>query len=238
MRIKFISVLFAITCAFSVSAFALDTTTDILFGGFYNYSNIFTGKIRNYETNSSADYKAAFHTEGAFFGFDKFFNSRPFGIYFRAALFMGTSNIKRTVGGNTEKIRDTASNSDMFLDLGGVYAFNFGNLSLNIAPALSLLSIDSENKEKQYVEHFGNTYYTYYDSTELFGFGITVDIYVKYRYKYLAITAGMASSFYPLTQVSSSVTGSPRDTKAFNLRPYVAVGISFRKHISYSAGGK
>ena len=46
--------------------------------------------------------------------------------------------------------------------------------------------------------------------------------------------AGCAASFYPFTLVSSSDTAIDysdiRDTMAYNLRPYISVGFTFREY--------
>ena len=240
MKSKIAFVLCALLCAISIPAFSLDTTIDVLLGGFYNYSNVFKGKTTyqktvGYDTATvDGDFNAAFRAGGGSLGFDLFFNPCPFGVYFRAGL-MGVSGVERTAGGVTDKIENTEIGFNMFFDIGGVYAFNFGNFSLNIAPALSMLFVNSENQEHLFSR-------ATIDS--LFGLGITADIYAKYRYKYFVCSAGCAASFYPFAFVSSADTKikystSIRDTMAYNLRPYVSIGISLREQSSskITAGG-
>lgn len=224
----------------SLPVFSLDITTDVLLGGFYNYSNVFTGKanytkLEGYDNVTvNGDYNAIFRAGGGSLGFDCFFNPCPFGIYFRAGL-MGVSGVERTAGGVTDKIDNTEIGYNIFCDVGGVYAFNFGNFSLNVAPAVSILFVNAENRESIFKR-------VTLDS--LFGVGMTADIYAKYRYKYFVCAAGCAASFYPLALVSSSDTKikystNIRDTMAYNLRPYISVGVSIRERTAstISAGG-
>lgn len=241
MKSKIAFFLCTFLCAFSVPVFALDTTIDVLLGGFYNYSNVFTGKSSYQETvgydtvTKDGDYNAIFHAGGGSLGFDLFFNPCPFGIYFRAGL-MGVSGIERTAGGVTDKIDNTEIGYNVFLDVGGVYAFSFGNFSLNIAPALSMLLVNSDNREHLFSRATADS---------LFGFGITADVYAKYRYKYFVCSAGCAASFFPFADVSSADTKikystNIRDTMAYNLRPYISVGFSLRERTSstITAGGE
>lgn len=234
MKGKIAFVLCALLCA--VSGFSLDITTDVLLGGFYNCSNVFTGKAEYQDHYAGSavdgDYNAVFRGGGGFAGVDVFFNPCPFGVYFRAGI-MGISGVERTAGGVTDKIDSTEPGFNMFCDLGGVYAFNFGNFSLNVAPAFSVLFVNSENR--------GNIFSRVTEDS-LYGVGITADIYAKFRYKYFVCSAGCAASFYPLAVVSSadtkiSYSTNIRDTKAYNLRPYVAIGFSFRERTSIGAGG-
>lgn len=229
-RIAFVCALF---CAFS--AFSLDVTTDAMLGGFYNYSNVFTGKAEYWNSNGDTvdgDYNAVFRAAGASLGFDLFFNPYPLGIYFRTGI-MSVFGVERTAGGVTDKVEKTEIGFNMFVDVGAVYAFNFGKFSLNLAPAFSILWVQSENMENLYSRA---------TTDSLFGLGLTADVYVKYRLKYFVVAAGMAASFYPMALVSSadtkiSYSTNIRDTKAYNLRPYVAIGLSFRERSSIGAGG-
>lgn len=240
MKSKIAFMVCTVLCFLSVPVFALDVTTDVLLGGFYNYSNVFTGKSKYQTVNGydnitvDGDYNAIFRAGGGSLGFDCFFNPCPFGIYFRAGL-MGVSGVERTAGGVTDKIDNTEIGYNIFCDIGGVYAFNFGNFSLNLAPAVSILFVNAENQESIFKR-------VTLDS--LFGVGMTADIYAKYRYKYFVCSAGCAASFYPLSLVSSSDTKikystNIRDTMAYNLRPYISLGVSIREQTSstISAGG-
>lgn len=240
MKSKIAFMVCTVLCFLSVPVFALDVTTDVLLGGFYNYSNVFTGKSKYQTVNGydnitvDGDYNAIFRAGGDSLGFDAFFNPCPFGVYLRSGL-MGVSGVERTAGDVTDKIDNTEIGYNIFCDVGGVYAFNFGNFSLNLAPAVSILFVNAENQESIFKR-------VTLDS--LFGVGMTADIYAKYRYKYFVCSAGCAASFYPLTLVSSSDTKikystNIRDTMAYNLRPYISVGVSIRERTSstISAGG-
>lgn len=225
---------------FAFSAFAIDITTDVLFGGFYNYANIFTGKTKyqkdiNYDTVTiDGDYKAAFNTAGGSLGFDCFFNPSAFGVYFRGGVFK-VFDVKRTAAGVTDTIKNTEIGYNMFLDVGGIYAFNFGNVSLNIAPALSMLSVQALNKKNIYSRATIDA---------LLGFGLSADISLKYRYKYFVCSVGFVPSFYPFTFVSSADTKIRyslhiRNTMTYSLRPYISLGFSLREITSSTikAGG-
>lgn len=237
MKNKIVFIFFAL---FAFSAFAIDVTTDVFLGGFYNHANVFTGKAK-YQKNISydtvtidGDYNAVFSAAGGSLGFDCFFNPSSFGVYLRSGFFK-VFDVKRTAAGVTDKIKNTQIGYNMFFDVGGIYAFNFGNVSLNIAPALSILSVQAQNMEKIYSR-------TTIDA--LLGFGLSADVSVKYRYKYFVCSAGCTSSFYPLTLVSSadtkiSYSTNIRNTMAYNLRPYIAFGFSLREITSsvIKAGG-
>lgn len=231
MKKIFLSIIFLLSC---FGAFALDTQLDVLAGGFYNYSKVFAGSasyqeyINHSYKDFDGDYRAAFKAAGGFLGFDLFFNSCPFGLYFRAG-FMDVSGVKRTAGGKTETLDNTEVNLNMFYDLGGVYALNINKyFSICAAPAVSMLYVNSE-----YVGG-GSIYSSRAALDSLFGVGVTGDIYAKFRYKHFVAAAGCAASFYPFTLVSSSDTAIDysdiRDTKAYNLRPYISVGFTFREY--------
>ena len=219
MKSKIAFMVCTVLCFLSVPVFALDVTTDVLLGGFYNYSNVFTGKSKYQTVN----------------GYDNVTVDGDYNAIFRAGL-MGVSGVERTAGGVTDKIDNTEIGYNVFLDVGGVYAFNFGNFSLNLAPALSMLFVNSDNREHLFSRA---------TTDSLLGFGMTADVYAKYRYKYFVCSAGCAASFYPLSLVSSSDTKiqystNIRDTMAYNLRPYISVGFSIRERTSstISAGGE
>lgn len=232
MKKIFLSIIFLLSC---FGAFALDTQLDVLAGGFYNYSKVFAGtasyqKCINYNYyDFDGDYRAAFKAAGGFLGFDMFFNSCPFGLYFRAG-FMGVFGVNRTAGGETVALDNTEVNFNMFYDFGGVYALNVNKyFSICAAPAVSMLFVNSE-----YVA-IEDIYSSRAALDSLFGVGVTADIYAKIRYKYFLAAAGCAASFYPLTLVSSSDSAidyslNIRNTKAYNLRPYISVGLTFREH--------
>lgn len=232
MKKIFLSIIFLLSC---FGAFALDTQLDVLAGGFYNYSNVFKGsasyqKVINYNYyNFDGDYRAAFNAGGGFLGFDWFFNSCPFGLYFRAG-FMGVSGVNRTAGGETVALDNTEVNFNAFYDLGGVYSLNVNKyFSVCAAPAVSMLFVNSEYR------NFNNIYKSRASTDSLFGVGVTADIYAKIRYKYFVAAAGCAASFYPLalvTSADSSIDYSTniRDTMAYNLRPYVSIGFTFKEH--------
>nr|DAM54542.1 MAG TPA: hypothetical protein [Caudoviricetes sp.] len=241
MKKIFLSIIFLLSC---FGAFAHDTQLDVLAGGFYNYSKVFAGtasyqKYINYNYyDFDGDYRAAFKAAGGFLGFDMFFNSCPFGLYFRAG-FMGVFGVNRTAGGETVALDNTEVNFNMFYDFGGVYALNVNKyFSICAAPAVSMLFVNSE-----YVA-IEDIYSSRAALDSLFGVGVTADIYAKIRYKYFLAAAGCAASFYPLTLVSSSDTKiqystNIRDTMAYNLRPYISLGVSIREQTSstISAGG-
>ena len=232
MKKIFLSLFFL---SFCLGAFALETQLDVLAGGFYNYDNVFTGSAsyeKNY-TDYDGEYRAAFKGGGGSVGLDLFFNSFPLGLYFRAGL-MGIDSIERTAGGQTVKLKNTEINFNMFYDLGGVYAFDINKyLSVCAAPAVSLIFINSEYRD------FKNIYSSRTSIDSLFGVGASADIYIKYRYKYFVASAGCAASFYPLALVTSQDTAinyslNIRDTMAFNLRPYISVGFTFRENTASS----
>lgn len=234
--VRFRKLFFIFILVFScLGAFALETQLDVLAGGFYNYSKVFAGtasyqKYINYNYyDFDGDYRAAFNAGGGSLGFDLFFNSCPFGLYFRAG-FMGVSGVNRTAGGETVALDNTEVNFNMFYDFGGVYALNVNKyFSICAAPAVSMLFVNSE-----YVA-IEDIYSSRAALDSLFGVGVTADIYAKIRYKYFLAAAGCAASFYPLTLVSSSDSAidyslNIRNTKAYNLRPYISVGLTFREH--------
>ena len=220
---------------FCFGAFALDTQIDVLAGGFYNYDDIFRGSAsyeKNY-TDYDGDYRAAFRGGGVSLGFDLFFNDFPFGVYLRAG-FIGVSGVERTAGGKTVKLENTEINFNMFYDLGGVYELDINNyFSVCLAPAVSLIYVNSEYRDLK------NIYASRTTIDSLFGVGATADIYIKYRYKYFVASAGCAASFYPLALVTSQDTAityslNIRDTMAYNLRPYISVGFTFRENTASS----
>lgn len=230
MKKLFFSLVFIFSC---LGGFSLEIQSDFLAGGFYNYSKVFAGsasyqKVVNYDYyDFDGDYRAAFKSAGGFLGFDLFFNSCPFGLYFRAG-FMDVSGVKRTAGGETVTLDNTEVNFNMFYDLGGVYALNVNKyFSICAAPAVSMLFVNSEYIGMESI------YNSRASLDSLFGVGVTADIYAKFRYKYFVASAGCAASFYPFTQVSSSDTAidydSIRDTKAYNLRPYISVGFTLKE---------
>lgn len=232
MKKLFLSILFVLSC---FGAFALDTQLDVLAGCFYNYSKVFAGSasyqeyINHSYEDFDGDYRAAFKSSGVFLGFDMFFNTCPFGLYFRAG-FMDVSGVKRTAGGKTETLDNTEVDFNMFYDLGGVYALNINKyFSICVAPAVSMLFVNSEYRDLKSI------YSSRAALDSLFGVGVTADIYAKFRYKHFVASAGCAASFYPFTLVSSSDSAIDystdiRDTKAYNLRPYISVGFTFREH--------
>ena len=217
--------------SFCLGAFALETQLDFLAGGFYNYDNIFTGSAtytKNYQ-DYDGEYRAIFTGAGGSLGFDLFFNSFPLGLYFRAG-FMGIDSVNRKAGGRSAGLDNTEINFNMFYDFGGVYAFNINKyFSVCAAPAVSLIFLNSEYRD------FKNIYSSRTSIDSLFGVGASADIYIKYRYKYFVASAGCAASFYPLALVTSQDTAISysldiRDTMAYNLRPYVSIGFTFREH--------
>lgn len=222
---------FIFLCA---GAFALDYQFDALAGGYYNYSNVFRGtasylKIVNYDYyDFEGDYRAAFNAGGGSLGFDWFFGSCPFGLYFRGGL-MGVSGVNRTAGGETVTLNSTEFNFNIFYDFGGTFALNVNKyISVCAAPAVSMLFVNSEYRDLK------NIYTAHAAIDSLFGVGITADVYAKLRYKYFVASAGCAASFYPLALVSSSDTKinystNIRDTMAYNIRPYVSFGVTFRE---------
>lgn len=232
MKKLYLSIIFLLSC---FGAFALDTQLDVLAGGFYNYSNVFAGSasyqeyINHSYKDFDGDYRAAFKAAGGLLGFDMFFNSCPFGLYFRAG-FMEVSGVKRTAGGETVTLDNTEINFNTFYELGGVYALNVNKyFSICAAPAVSMLYVNSEYRDLKSI------YSSRAALDSLFGVGVTGDIYAKFRYKHFVASAGCAASFYPFTLVSSSDTAIDystdiRDTKAYNLRPYISAGFTFREH--------
>lgn len=220
---------------FCLGAFALDTQIDVLVGGFYNYDNVFTGqasyqKIVNSDyVTYDGDYRAAFRGGGLSLGFDLFFNEFSLGLYFRAG-FMGITGVERTAGGQTVKLENNEAIFNMFYDVGGVYEFDVNNyLSVCAAPAVSLIFVNSE-----YLD-FKNIYSSRASLDSVFGVGVTADVSLKYRKNYIAIAWGCAASFYPFASISSqdtdiSYSTNIRDTMAYNIRPYVSIGFTFREH--------
>lgn len=237
--------LFFIFCVLlSASVFALDSVTDVFFGGFFNYSNVFKGSVEyekqiNYNTNYyDSDYRAAFNASGGLIGCDCFFNQFPLGLYYRVG-FMGVSGVVRTAADKTVNLKNTEINFNTAVDVGAVYGYNIGQyFSLNVAPAVSMLFVNSEYRTLKSLYSMRATL----DS--LFGLGLTADLYAKFRYKYFVAAAGCAASFYPVTLVSSADSSinystNIRDTMAYNLRPYLSVGVSIRERstLTFGAGG-
>lgn len=232
MKKIFLSLVLLFSC---LAGFSLEVQSDILAGGFYNYSKVFTGSasyqeyINHSYKDFDGDYRAAFKAAGGLLGFDMFFNSCPFGLYLRAG-FMSVSGVKRTAGGKTETLDNTEVDLNMFYDLGGVYALNVNKyFSICAAPAVSMLYVNSE------YDGMESIYNSRASLDSLFGVGFTADIYAKFRYKHFVASVGCAASFYPFTLVSSSDSAidystNIRDTKAYNLRPYISAGFTFREH--------
>ena len=244
MKSKIAFMVCTVLCFLSVPVFALDVTTDVLLGGFYNYSNIFKGSVKyekqiNYDTNYyDSDYRAAFKAAGGSIGCDCFFNQFPLGLYFRVG-FMGVSGVDRTAADKTVNLENTEINFNTFVDVGAVYGYNIGQyFSLNVAPAVSMLLVTSEYRTLK------SLYSTRATEDSLLGFGLTADLYAKFRYKYFVAAAGCAASFYPVTLVSSADSSinystNIRDTMAYNLRPYISLGVSIRERSgsTFGAGG-
>lgn len=236
---------FVFLLSVSVCAFSLESVTDVFLGGFYNYSNVFKGsaeyeKSINYNTEYfDGDYRAIFKAAGVSVGCDCFFNNFPFGLYFRVG-YMGVQGVDRTAGGQSVSLDNTEVNFNVFTDIGGVYSFALGDyFSICAAPALSMLLVNSETRKNLYS-------YSSARATEdsLLGVGFTADLYAKFRYKFFVASAGCAASFYPLTLVSSADSSinystNIRDTMAYNLRPYISLGISIRERSgsTFGAGG-
>lgn len=231
-----LSVILLLSC---FGVFSLDIQTDYLIGGLYNYSNVFTGstsyqKYINYDYRDiDCDYKAIFKAGGAFAGIDMFFNSAPVGLYFRAGL-LNVSGVERTAADKTVKLENTEPSFNMFYDIGGVFAFNINNMfSICAAPAVSMLYVNSEYRRLY------NIYSTRATIDSFLGFGATADIYAKMRYKYFVASAGCAASLYPFTFIVSADSSidystSIRNTKAYNLRPYVSIGFTLKEHTAWN----
>lgn len=232
MKKILLSIIFLLSC---FGAFSLDLQLDVLSSGFYNYCNVFKGfakyqKVIDYNYyDYDGVYRAIFKAAGGSLGYDLFLNPCPFGFYFRAG-FMGVSGVNRTAGGETVSLDNTEITYNLFCDLGGVFALNINNyFSVCAAPAASMLFVNSE------YTNLNNIYKSRASIDSLFGVGVTADIYAKLRYKYFALAAGYAASFYPLALVTSQDTAisysvNIRDTKAYNLRPYISVGFTFQEH--------
>ena len=217
-----IGVLFAM-----VPVCAFDGVSDIFFGGFYNYNNIFKGTTKYEKTIGSStaivngDFNAVFKSGGMLFGFDYLINPLPWGIYFRSSVIF-SSSMEQTIGEYTAKVNDIEQNFSLFFDAGGIYAFDFNRFSLNIAPAISFVYMNASNSDSLTHHNISNS---------LLGFGLTADLYAKYRYKYFVCTAGVAGSFYPFASVSASDSDINyglriRGAMSYNLRPYIAVGFT------------
>ena len=220
-----IGVLFAM-----VPVCAFDGVSDIFFGGFYNYNNIFKGTTKYEKTIGSStaivngDFNAVFKSGGMLFGFDYLINPLPWGIYFRSSVIF-SSSMEQTIGEYTAKVNDIEQNFSLFFDAGGIYAFDFNRFSLNIAPAISFVYMNASNSDSLTHHNISNS---------LLGLGLTADLYAKYRYKYFVCTAGVAGSFYPFASVSASDSDINyglriRGAMAYNLRPYIAVGFTLGK---------
>lgn len=232
MKKLFLSLFLIFLC---FNCFSLETQLDVLAGGFYNYNNICSGsasyqKIIDYDYyDVDGEYRAIFKGAGGSLGFDLFFNSFPFGLYFRAG-FMGITGVNRTAGGLSVFLKNTELNLNMFYDLGGVYSFNINDfLSVCAAPAVSIIFVNSEYR------NFNNIYNSRAALDSLFGVGGSADIYIKYRYKYFAASCGCAASFYPVSIVSSAdsaiaYSSNISGTMAYNIRPYVSIGFTFREN--------
>lgn len=143
---------------------------------------------------------------------------------------MGVSGVNRTAGGETVQLDNTEVHFNAFYDFGGVYALNVNTyISVCAAPAVSMLFVNSEYRDLK------NIYISRETIDSLFGVGVTADIYAKLRYKYFVAAAGCAASFYPLTLVTSADSSidystNIRDTMAYNLRPYISIGFTFKEH--------
>lgn len=231
MKKHLLSILFVFLC---INIYSLDSQIDILTGGFFNYTSVsgvaaYDEYINYNSYEVDGDYRAIFKSGGGSLGFDLFFDSCPFGLYFRAG-FMGVSGVDRTAGGHSVALDNTEPNLNMFYDLGGVFSYEVNNyISLCAAPAVSMLYITSEYR------NFKNIYNPVATIDSVLGVGLTADIYAKLRYKYFSASAGCAASFYPVALVTSKdsnidYSSNIRETMAYNIRPYISIGFTFKEH--------
>lgn len=214
VKARFFSVFFAL-CACSL--FPADVTADFLFGAAYTRTGV-SGRTENAE-----DFGAVFRGMGFLVGADFFFDGFPIGAYFRISPVDTWSVEKDAPGIPSGRLpRTQRGDCGVFIDAGAVYELRFGDFSLNAAPALSLAFLTSE-----YFHALSGR-----NSTDtLLAFGLTGDVYLKWRHKAFVLAAGCAASFYPLASMSSDDTEAEyaadiRHTMAWNVRPYLAVGIT------------
>lgn len=230
MKKLFFAILFLFSFLFSCFP---DSQIDVLFSGLY-YNATCKGSAfyqleENYSyTDIDGEYRANYSGAGGSLGFDLFFNSCPFGIYFRGGL-MGCNGVTRTAGGQSVTLDNNGGWVNILCDVGGVYAFSLNDFfSLCAAPAVSLIFVNSE------YYNFDSYYSSAATSDSLLGVGFLADVYGKLRYKYFVAAAGCALSFYPFASVTSSDSdidySRVRDPIAYIWRPYVSIGFTFREH--------
>lgn len=214
VKTRFFSVFFAL-CACSL--FPADVTADYLFGAAYTRTGV------SGTTDNSADFGAVFRGMGFLVGADFFFDDFPLGAYFRISP-VDTWSVEKDAPGIPPGRLPKTSRGDfgIFVDAGAVYEFRFGNFSLNAAPALSLAFLPSG---------YFNVFSERGSSDTLLAFGLTGDVYLKWRHGAFVLAAGCAASFYPLASMSSDDTMAEyaadiRRETAWTVRPYLSAGIT------------
>lgn len=228
-------ILFGVFFLVIINLYALDIQMDVLAGGFYNFTS-FSGNTTyyvqtpDYSTKKiESNYNAKVNAGGLNLGFDIYFNEFPFGVYFRAG-FMGNTSAIREVRNITSNFTSPEFTFNTILDFGGTAEFDVNKyFSICLAPALSMLFTEVRT------ENFKGVFSTYRATEDsVLGLGITADAYAKIRYKFFVATAGFAGSFYPIAMIisadSSYKYGSIYNSKAYNLRPYLSIGVTFKEH--------
>lgn len=234
MKKSFFALLISFLC---FSSFALDYQTDVYFSGFYDKaisSGIAEYNIVNgYDyINTDGPYVANYNSWGGSLGYDFFVNDIPVGVYLRAGL-LSVLGVTRTAAGKTVNLENTEFTYNVVLDLGVTYNYSLNQyFSLCVAPAFSMLMLDSQYRD------LSNYYYSRVTIDQFLAFGGTLDLYGKLRYKYFTAAAGCACSFYPFNMINAADTAIDfsldiRKTKAYNIRPYISIGLSLIERMAY-----
>lgn len=136
------------------------------------------------------------------------------------------ASLKRTAADVTRRLNAGGYGGNF--DVGAAFTIPLDAFFLNIAPAFSIFYIAAEHTRWEWPK---NTCYEESFEDDVFGVGITADVYVKYRRKNFVCAVGLAASYYPVAYVSSldseaAYEDYPDDEKIYSLRPYIAPGFS------------
>lgn len=207
---------------FCFSFFSYSVTFDIL--GSLTYKNTFVqGKTSS--NNNTVDFDASINCLGLNFGLDLLFTDF-FGLYTRLGYY-GIENSDRTVNRNKKELKSSAGNYSMTFDLGTTFNCSINNhFYFCAAPSFSMNYINYE----YYAFSFFSDNYSSVDN--YLCYGLTADLYFKFRYKHFVCAAGCSGSVLPICQITSKDTSinyshDIKDAIGYNIRPYIAAGLSF-----------
>ena len=161
-------------------SFARNMTMDVLAGNAIDFAKVTaetTYKADGGVTN--CDYIAHFITAGCLF------TSAPVGLYFRGGA-TGVASLKRTAADVTRRLNAGGYGGNF--DVGAAFAIPLGAFFLNIALAFSIFYIAAEHTRWKWPK---NTCYEESFEDDVFGVGITANVYVKYRRKNFVCAVGL-----------------------------------------------